>query len=86
MTNKEKVNWASRIKDALHSAKNVHLVEFIHLVFTRTLDGVTVGDSGLCCCVPCLPSVIISLCLSVLHDAGFGFVWEEQGVSNEREL
>ena len=23
--------------------------------------GVTVGDSGLCCCVPCLSSAIISL-------------------------
>ena len=29
--------------------------------------GVTVGDSGLCCCVPCLSSAIISLCLLILH-------------------
>ena len=27
----------------------------------RTNGGVTVGDSGLCCCVPCLLSTIISL-------------------------
>ena len=24
------------------------------IVFTRMPGGVTVGDSGLCCCVPCL--------------------------------
>ena len=29
--------------------------------------GVTVGDSGLCCCVPCLSSAIISPCLLILH-------------------
>ena len=41
------------------------LVDFIYLVFARTPGGVTVGDSGLCCCVPCLSSAIISLCLVI---------------------
>ena len=41
---------------------DVPLVEFVRLVFTRTPGGVTVGDSGLCRCVPCLSSAIISLC------------------------
>ena len=54
--------------------EDVPLVEFLYLVFTRTLDGVTVGDSGLCCCVPCLSSAINSLCLGSprahLHLAG----------------
>ena len=48
--------------------EDVPSVEFIYLVFTRTPGGVTVGDSGLCCCVPCLSSAIISLCLSTLHE------------------
>ena len=43
--------------------ENVFLVELLYLVFTRMPGGVTVGDSGLCCCVPCLSSSIISLCL-----------------------
>ena len=47
--------------------EDVPLVEFMYLVFTRMLGGVTVGDSGLCCCVPCLSSAIISLCLLILH-------------------
>ena len=47
--------------------ENAPLVEFIYLVFTRTPGGVIVGDSGLCCCVPCLSSAIISLCLLILH-------------------
>ena len=38
------------------------LVEFTYLVFTRMPGEVTVGDSGLCCCAPCLLSVINSLC------------------------
>ena len=46
--------------------ENVPLVESMYLVFTRTPGGVTVGDSCLCCCVPCLSSAIISLCLVVL--------------------
>ena len=41
--------------------EDVSLVEFIYLVFTRTPGGVTVGDSGLCCCVPCLSNGFISL-------------------------
>ena len=32
--------------------EDVPLVGFIYLVFTRTPDGVTAGDSGLCCSVP----------------------------------
>ena len=48
--------------------EDVPLVEFIYLVFTCTPGGVTVGDLGLCCCVPCLSSAIISLCLSMLWE------------------
>ena len=40
--------------------EDVPLVEFMYLVFTRMLGGVTVGDSGLCCRVPCLSSAFIS--------------------------
>ena len=46
--------------------EDVPLVEFIYVVSTRMPVGVTVGDSGLCCCVPCLSSAIISLCLSII--------------------
>ena len=46
--------------------EDVSLVEFIYLVFTRTPGGVTVGDSGLCCCVLCLSSAIIPLCSLIL--------------------
>ena len=42
--------------------ENVPLVEFMYLVFTRTPGGLTVGDSGLCCCVSCLSIAIISHC------------------------
>ena len=45
----------------------VPLVKFIYLVFTRTPGGVTVGDSGLSCCVPCLSSAVIWLCLLTLR-------------------
>ena len=45
--------------------EDVPLVEFMYLVFTRTPGGVIIGDSGLCCCVPCLSSAIISLCLLI---------------------
>ena len=48
--------------------ENVPLVEFMHNVFTRMPGGVSVGDSGLCCCVPCLLSAVTSLCL-ILHSA-----------------
>ena len=38
--------------------EEVPLVEFLYTVFTGLLGGVSVGDSGLCCCVPCLLSAI----------------------------
>ena len=41
-------------------------LEFTYLVVTRMPGGVTEGDSGLCCCVPCLSSAIISLGLLIL--------------------
>ena len=34
---------------------------------TRLPGDLTVGDSGLCCYVPCLLSTITSLCLLILH-------------------
>ena len=43
--------------------KNVPVVDFMYRVFTRMPGGVTVDDSGLCCCVPCLSSAVIFLCL-----------------------
>ena len=43
--------------------EDVPLEEFTYTGFTRTPSGVTVGDSGFCCCVPCLSSATISLCL-----------------------
>ena len=46
--------------------EDVPLVEFIYLVFTRTPGGVTVGDSGLRCRVPCLSSAIISRYLLIV--------------------
>ena len=39
---------------------DVPLIEFRYLVFTRTPGGVTEGDSGLCCFVPCLSSAIFA--------------------------
>ena len=45
----------------------IPLMEFIYLVFTRVPGGVTVGDSGLCCCIPCLSKAVIFLCLVILH-------------------
>ena len=44
---------------------DVPLIEFRYLVFTRMPGGVSVGDSGLCCCVPCLLSAVTSLCLLI---------------------
>ena len=41
--------------------EDVLLVEFTYLVFTLMPGGVTIGNSGLCCCVLCLSSAIISL-------------------------
>ena len=47
--------------------EDVPLVELIYLVFTRMPGGVTVGDPGLRCCVPCPSSAIISfLCVFCL--------------------
>ena len=39
----------------------------IYLISTRMPGEVTVCDSGLCCCVPCLSSANVSLCLLILH-------------------
>ena len=47
--------------------EDVPSVEIIYPVFTGMPGGVTVGDSGLCCCVPCLLSAINSPCLLILH-------------------
>ena len=49
--------------------EDVPLVEFLYLVFTRMPGGVIVGDLGLCCRVPCLPSAFISLCWLVNRGA-----------------
>ena len=46
-------------------SEDVPSVEFTYHVFTCTPGGVTVGDSGLCCCVPCLSSVMVSYCSSI---------------------
>ena len=51
-------------KDPVHP-EDVHLVEIIYLLFTCMPGGVTVGDSGHCCCVPCLSNAIVSLCLEI---------------------
>ena len=60
--------------------EDVPLVKCMHLVFTRMPGGVTVGDSGLCCCVvnesafqfPCLCNSIAkgelsNICFAVLY-------------------
>ena len=52
------------------SLEDVPLMEFIYLVFSHMPGGVTVGDSGLCCCVPCLflaPDVIPCGWLGLKH-------------------
>ena len=46
-------------------SEDVPLVDFIYPVFTRMPGGATVGDSGLCCCVPGLSSAIKSHCLLI---------------------
>ena len=43
------------------SLEEVPLVEFMYPVFTRMPGGVTAGDSGLCCCVPCLLRAVLDL-------------------------
>ena len=50
--------------------EDVPFVEYVYLVFTHMPGGVIVGNSGLCCCVPCLSSAIISLCLAILFKLG----------------
>ena len=51
--------------------QEVALVEFIRyiicLVFTRMPGGVTVGDLGLSCCVPCLLSAVHSPCSLIIR-------------------
>ena len=41
-------------------------MEFMYPVFTSMPSGVTVGNSGLCCCFPCLLSAINSFCLLIM--------------------
>ena len=72
------------------SVEDVPLVEFMYLVFscmsrvTPSLEslystsGFTVSNSGLCCCVPCLSSTIITLCsrwkvefFFLIHECGW---------------
>ena len=57
------------------------LVEFIYLIFTRMPGGVTVGDLGLCCCVPCPSSAIISLRFTEIT-----FIWTLESDSNHRAV
>ena len=61
-----KINKHREIKtlevQGTHTRPKIHPHKL--LVFTCMPSGVTVDDSGLCCCVPCLSSAIISLCLS----------------------
>ena len=45
--------------------EDVSLVELMYPVLTSVPGGVTVGDSGLCCCVPCLLNAINSLCFLI---------------------
>ena len=41
-------------------------MEFIYPVDTGMPGEVTVGNPGLCCCLPCLLSAVSSLCLLTL--------------------
>ena len=45
-------------------SEDISLVESMHPVFACMPGGGTVGDSALCCCVPCLLSAVNSLCWS----------------------
>ena len=56
------LKWRVYIPLGAFFFEDVPLVEFMYPVFTRTPGGVTVGDSGFCCCAPCLSSAVISLC------------------------
>ena len=42
--------------------KDVPLAEFMYFVFTCMPGVVTIGNSDLCCRVPCLSNALISLC------------------------
>ena len=53
---------------------NVPLLEFMYPVFTRLSGGITVGDSGLYCYVPCLMSAIATLYLLIVPGA-LTFQW-----------
>ena len=53
-------HWGHPFLLLLLSFEDVALVQFVYLVFTHMPAGLTVGDSGLCGCVPCLSSAIIS--------------------------
>ena len=46
--------------------KDVPWDEFMYPVLTCMSGGVTMGDSGLCCCVPCVLSANSSLSLKNL--------------------
>ena len=54
--------YAPCIKGSHFSLEDAHLLEFTYPVFTRVPSGVTVGDSGFCCCVPCVLSVVNFFC------------------------
>ena len=59
---------------------HVPLVEFIYPVFTGMPGGITVGSSDLCCCVPCLSSAVISLCLVMIFLGRFQTApWQKAG-------
>ena len=45
---------------------DVPLVKFLYLVFTGTPGGVTIAESGLRCCVPCLSRYYFPLWV-ILH-------------------
>ena len=47
--------------------EDVPLVEFIYVDLLACQMKVTVSESDICCCVPCLSSAINSLSLLILH-------------------
>ena len=47
--------------------KDVPLAEFMYFVFTCMPGVVTIGNSDLCCRVPCLSNALISLCWFLSH-------------------
>ena len=52
---------------------DVPLVAFIYLVFIRMPGGITEGDSGHCCCAPCLSRAILSICLLIVSSVALLF-------------